>query len=250
MVRNRISLDFLTIAGVVLLFIGASMLEGGHTVSLMQFTAFLVVFGGTLSAILIQTPLNIFVHAVKRFRWIFIPPKIDREQTLMKMIDWSKIVRREGLLGLLQIANKEEDEFLKKGLLLLVDGNEPEEIRKILDIEIDSHTANEMNAAKVYEAMGGYAPGIGIIGAVLGLIHVMNHLADPTALGSGIAVAFVAIIYGVGLANLFFLPISNKLKILSRDLTQYKEMLADGVISIAEGESSKSIQSKLEGYLI
>lgn len=252
MAASRSSIDFLTIAGValsLLAVIGGNMLEGGHTDSLMQLTAFLIVFGGTLGAILVQTPLNVFLHAMKRFRWIFLPPKVERQQTLKKIMDWSKIARKDGLLGLQKVADREKDKFTKKGLMLLVDGSEPDEIRKILDVEIDSSASNEMNAARVYEAMGGYSPTIGIIGAVLGLIHVMNNLADPAALGPGIAVAFVATIYGVGLANFFFLPISNKLKTLSRDLTQYQEMLVDGVASIAEGENPRVIQSKLEGYL-
>lgn len=251
-VKQTSSIDFLTIIGVALSLaavIGGNLLEGGHTGSLMQLTAFLIVFGGTLGAILVQTPLNVFLHAMKRFRWIFIPPKIERKQTLKKVLDWSKIARKDGLLGLQKLADKEKDKFAKKGLLLLVDGNEPEDIRKILDVEIDNSVVNEMNAAKVYEAMGGYSPTIGIIGAVLGLIHVMNNLSDPATLGPGIAVAFVATIYGVGLANFFFLPISNKLKTLSRNVTQYQEMLIDGVTSIAEGENPRVIQSKLEGYL-
>lgn len=249
---KRSSLDFLTISGVLLSFVavvGGNILEGGHTSSLLQLTAFLIVFGGTLGAVLVQTHLSVFMHAVKRFRWIFIPPKIERKETLKKILDWSKIARKDGLLGLQRVADREKDRFTKKGLFLLVDGNEPEDIRKILGVEIDSSVVNEMNAAKVYEAMGGYSPTVGIIGAVLGLIHVMNNLADPSALGPGIAVAFVATIYGVGFANFLFLPISNKLKTLSRDLTQYQEMLLDGISSIAEGENPRAIQSKLEGYL-
>jgi chemotaxis protein MotA len=147
------------------------------------------------------------------------------------------------------VASKERDPFAKKGLMLLIDGNEPEEIRKILEIEIDSMTAREFLAAKVYEAMGGYSPTIGIIGAVLGLIHVMNNLADPAALGPGIAVAFVATIYGVGLANFIFLPMANKIKTLADDIAQYQEMLTDGMVAIAEGENPRAIASKLEGYV-
>lgn len=252
MARSRRSVDFLTIAGVslsLLAVIGGNLLEGGHTDSLIQLTAFIIVFGGTMGAILVQTPLNVFVHAMKRFRWVFFPPKIERKEILKRVIDWSKIARKEGLLGLQQIADKETEKFAKKGLLLLVDGNEPDEIRKILEVEIDSSAVHEMSAAKVYEAMGGYSPTIGIIGAVLGLIHVMNNLSDPATLGPGIAVAFVATIYGVGMANFFFLPMSSKLKMLTSDQTQYQEMLVDGVVSIAEGENPRVIQSKLEGYL-
>jgi chemotaxis protein MotA len=252
MASKRQVVDLLSLAGVVLSLvavIGGNLLEGGHTDSLFQLTAFIVVFGGTLGATLVQTPQKIFVHAIRRFKWIFFPPKIDTEETLKRIISWSKISRKDGLLGLQNSATKESEKFAEKGLLLLVDGNEPGSIARILEIEIDSISAKEMNAAKVYEAMGGYSPTIGIIGAVMGLIHVMNNLADPSALGPGIAVAFVATIYGVGLANFFFLPMSNKLKTISNDLTQYQEMILEGVVSIAEGENPLAIASKLEGYL-
>lgn len=246
------SVDFLSFAGVALslaVVIGGNLLEGGHTDSLIQATAFFVVFGGTLGATLVQTPKKIFVHGMRRFRWVFLPPKIERRLTLKRIDGWSKIARKDGLLGLQNVADKESDKFAKKGLLLLVDGNEPEEIRKTLEIEIDSNSANEMNAARVYEAMGGYSPTIGIIGAVMGLIHVMNNLSDPATLGPGIAVAFVATIYGVGFANFFFLPMASKLKTIAYDLSQYQEMLLDGIVSIAEGENPRNIASKLEGYL-
>jgi chemotaxis protein MotA len=246
------SVDFLSFAGVLLSMvavIGGNLLEGGHTGSLVQLTAFLIVFGGTLGATLVQTPQKTFVHGLKRFRWVFLPPTIERNLSMKKINNWSKIARKDGLLGLQNVADKERDKFIKKGLLLLVDGSEPEEIRKILEIEIDSNTTNELNAARVYEAMGGYSPTIGIIGAVMGLIHVMNNLADPSVLGPGIAVAFVATIYGVGLANFFFLPMSNKLKTIANDLALYQEMILDGVVAIAEGENPRAIASKLEGYL-
>lgn len=252
MAAKNYSVDVLSFAGVLLSLvavIGGNLLEGGHTDSLIQATAFLIVFGGTLGATLVQTPQKIFVHGLKRSRWVFLPPKIERNVSLKKINNWSKIARKDGLLGLQNVADKERDKFAKKGLLLLVDGNEPEVIRKILEIEIDSSTTNELNAAKVYEAMGGYSPTIGIIGAVMGLIHVMSNLADPSALGPGIAVAFVATIYGVGLANFFFLPMSNKLKTIAHDLALYQEMLLDGVVAIAEGENPRAIASKLEGYL-
>lgn len=252
MAVKRQSVDFLTMAGIVLsllAIVGGNLLEGGHTSSLIQLTAFVIVFGGTLGATMVQTPLKIFLHGLKRIRWVFLPPLAECDESLRNMIEWSRLVRKEGLLGLQQIADQEKDKFIKKGLILLVDGCEPEEIRKTLEVEIDSFAANEMSGAKVYEAMGGYSPTIGIIGAVMGLIHVMNNLSDPSALGPGIAVAFVATIYGVGLANLFFLPIANKLKTLTNHLIHHREMLIDGMVAIAEGENPRSLESKLEGYL-
>ena len=187
MARSRHSVDFLTVAGVLLsLFavIGGNMLEGGHTDSLMQMTAFIIVFGGTLGATLVQTPLKIFVHAMKRFRWVFLPPRIERTETLKKIIDWSKIARKEGLLGLQNIADLETEKFAKKGLLLLVDGNEPDEIRKILEVEVDSSADHEMSAARVYEAMGGYSPTIGIIGTGLGAEIIIRLWAIPASSNS------------------------------------------------------------------
>lgn len=252
MASKRQSVDILSLVGItlsLLAVVGGNLLEGGHTDSLIQLTAFIIVFGGTLGATMVQTPLKIFLHALTRFRWVFLPPATERLESLKKIVEWSRIVRKEGLLGLQNIAEKEKDKFIKKGLMLLVDGSEPEDIRKILEVEIDSYAAHEMQSAKVYEAMGGYSPTIGIIGAVMGLIHVMNNLADPAALGPGIAVAFVATIYGVGLANFLFLPMSNKLKTLVSDVTHYREMLLDGLVAIAEGENPRSLESKLEGYL-
>jgi len=249
---KRQSVDFLTMAGIVLsllAIVGGNLLEGGHTSSLVQLTALIIVFGGTLGATMVQTPLKVFIHGLKRIRWVFLPPAAECDESLKKMVEWSRLVRKEGLLGLQQIADQEKDKFIKKGLILLVDGCEPEEIRKMLEVEIDSFAANEMSGAKVYEAMGGYSPTIGIIGAVMGLIHVMNNLSDPSALGPGIAVAFVATIYGVGLSNLFFLPIANKLKTLTNHLVHHREMLIDGMVAIAEGENPRSLESKLEGYL-
>ncbi len=253
MAAKRGSLDYLSVAGVVLSLvavIGGNLLEGGNTDSLIQTTAFVIVFGGTLGATLVQTPQKSFVHGMKRIKWVFFPPKIERELTLKNIVRWSSIARKDGLLGLQKTADREPGKFAKRGLLLLVDGTEPAEMRAILEVEIDSNTALEINAAKVYEAMGGYSPTIGIIGAVMGLIHVMNNLTDPAVLGPGIAMAFVATIYGVGLANFFFLPIASKLKTLADDLSQYQEMLLDGLVSIAEGENPRAIVNKLEGYLI
>lgn len=245
-------MDILTILGVILglgAIIGGNILEGGHTDSLMQLTAFLIVGGGTVGAIMIQVSLPVFMRAMKMTIWIVFPPKENPDEVIEKIVEWSNIARKEGLLGLEQIAETEEDLFASKGLQLLVDGSEPETIRGIMEVEMLTKEHRDNQSAKVYEGMGGYAPTIGIIGAVMGLIHVMNNLADPSKLGSGIAVAFVATIYGVGLANLFFLPIANKLKALVHHQTQFREMIIEGVISIAEGENPRNIEAKLQGYL-
>jgi chemotaxis protein MotA len=246
-------MDILTLAGIGLAMfaiIGGNILEGGHTESLMQMTAFLIVAGGTVGAVMIQTPLPVFMRMLKMTPWIFITPKLNGEEVIRKVVEWSTVARKEGLLGLEAVSEVEDDPFAQKGLTLLVDGSEPEVMRNILEVELGTKEHFDTQAAKVYEGMGGYAPTIGIIGAVMGLIHVMNNLADPSKLGTGIAVAFVATIYGVGLANIFFLPMASKLKSIIHDQTQIKEMLIEGMISIAQGENPRNIETKLQGFLL
>ncbi len=245
-------MDILSLIGIAMALIailGGNILEGGHTSSLMQATAFLIVGGGTVGAIMLQTPMDIFMKSLKMASWVIFPPKLAASEAIEKIVNWSNIARKEGLLGLESLAENEPELFARKGLQLLVDGSEPEAIRNIMEVELSTKEYKDTQAAKVYEGMGGYAPTIGIIGAVMGLIHVMNNLADPSKLGSGIAVAFVATIYGVGLANLFFLPMANKLKGLIHDQTQFREMIIEGVVSIAEGENPRNIETKLQGYL-
>ena len=166
-----------------------------------------------------------------------MPPKTNKKEMIAKIVAWSQLARKEGLLSLQNIAEAEQDLFSRNGLQMLADGGEPETIRGILEVEMSMTETRELAAAKVWEGFGGYSPTIGIIGAVMGLIHVMNNLADPAALGPGIAVAFVATIYGVGLANLFFLPTANKLKSIVNSQAQYREMIVDGLVAIAEGEN-------------
>ncbi|MHB8472811.1 MAG: flagellar motor protein [Gammaproteobacteria bacterium] len=245
-------MDLLSLIGIALALgaiLGGNAMEGGHVGSLLQLTAFIIVTGGTLGAIMLQSPMSVFIGAMKMAAWVFMPPKLDPKAAIEKIIGWSNIARKEGLLGLEAMAEGEADTFARKGLQLLVDGSEPESIRKILEVELGTKEHNDTQSAKVYEGMGGYCPTVGIIGAVMGLIHVMNNLADPSSLGSGIAVAFVATIYGVGLANLFFLPMASKLKSVIHGQTQFREMVIEGIISIAEGENPRNIETKLHGYL-
>jgi len=232
----------------IVAILGGNILEGGHMSSLVQLTAFVIVAGGTLGAVMVQTPIATFVRSMKIAVWVFVPVKLQPEEAAEKIVNWSNIARREGLLGLEAIAEEEPDQFARKGLQLLVDGSEPEIIRSILEVEIDAREHQDIQAAKVFDGMGGYSPTIGIIGAVMGLIHVMNNLADPSKLGGGIATAFVATIYGVGFANLLFLPMANKLKSQVHSQTQFREMIVEGVISIAEGENPRNIETKLQGY--
>jgi len=246
-------MDFLTIVGSVLAIgaiIGGNMLEGGHISSLLQLTAGVIVLGGTIGAIMVQTPLPIFLRSLKMVIWTVFPPKLAQSEAIEKIVSWSNIARKEGLLGLEPLTESEPEPFSRKGLQLLVDGSEPDTIRSILEVELDSQEHMDTQAAKVYEGMGGYSPTIGIIGAVMGLIHVMNNLADPSKLGSGIAVAFVATIYGVGAANIFFLPLGNKLKSYIHKQSKFREMIIEGIIAIAEGENPRNIETKLTGYML
>ncbi|MEJ2059502.1 MAG: flagellar motor protein [Gammaproteobacteria bacterium] len=245
-------MDFLTLLGIAVALaaiLGGNFIEGGHLDSLLQFTAFLIVIGGTLGAVMLQSPMKVFLQALKMGLWVLMPPRVKLDQQLQNLLEWAQTARKEGLLGLEQTADELTEPFAKKGLQLLVDGREPEAIRNILEVDIEVFEHRLTQAAKVYEAAGGYAPTIGILGAVMGLIHVMENLADPSKLGAGIAVAFVATIYGVGSANLFLLPIANKLKAIIQTQVKGQEMIIEGLAAIAEGENPRSIEAKLQGYL-
>ena len=245
-------MDILSIIGVILAFgaiVGGNWLEGGHLEALVNGPALIIVLGGSLGAILLQTPLAIFMRALRMTGSVFLPASKPLEPMIGSMVEWSQRARKEGLLGLEDVYEKEQDSFVRKGLQLLVDGSEPETIRHVLEVEMENREHMDMQAAKMFEAMGGYTPTIGIIGAVMGLIHVMQNLADPEKLGGGIATAFVATIYGVGLANLFLLPFANKLKSLVRREVQFRELVIEGIVAIAEGENPRNIEAKLQGFL-
>lgn len=245
-------MDVLSLIGIVLAavaILGGNYLEGGHAAALLNGPAALIVIGGTLGAAFLQTPMPVFKRALQIVRWIFLPPKIDLAGGISRVVGWSMVARKEGLLGLETLADSEGDPYARKGLQLLVDGVEPELIRSTLEVDLYTQEGRDIQAAKVFECMGGYAPTIGIIGAVMGLIHVMGNLADPSMLGSGIAVAFVATIYGVGFANLLLLPIGNKLKAIAMRHSRYREMLLEGLLSIAEGENPRAIELKLQGFM-
>lgn len=245
-------MDKLSFLGVVIGFaalLGGNFLEGGSLQSLVNGPAALVVVGGTLGAAILQTPMDNLNRAWDILRWVTHPPIYHYDSGIKKIVHWADAARREGLLGLEDIAEREQDEFSQKGLLLLIDGAEPEDIRRVLENDVLQKEQWDLQAAQFYESMGGYAPTVGIIGAVMGLIHVMQNLADPSQLGPGIAIAFVATIYGVGLANLLLLPIANKLKQCVGQESRFKELIIDGLIAIAEGENPKIIQIKLNGYL-
>ncbi len=245
-------MDILSLIGLFFALVaifGGSIAKGSGLAALWNLAAFLIVVIGTFAAGFIQTRPKTFVHALKIFPWVFIAPKIDAVETIEKITGWSQIARKEGLLGLESLTEQEPDLFARKGLQLLVDGTEPEAIRNILEVEMESKEHFDIQGAKVFEAMGIYAPTLGIIGAVMGLMAVMQNLADPSQLGAGIAAAFVATIYGIASANLFFLPVGNKLKTIIHARTEHRQMIIEGIISIAEGANPRNIETKLQGYL-
>lgn len=245
-------MDFLSLIGIILAFaaiLGGNLLEGGTLQTLFNGPAAIIVIGGTFAAIVLQSPRSILRRAFRLFGWIFVPPYLSLEEGLDKVVGWSLRSRKEGLLGLESLVDSEPEPFARKGLQVLVDGSEPEAIRAILEVELESREARDFDAARVYESMGGYSPTIGIIGAVMGLIQVMTNLEDPSSLGAGIATAFVATIYGVAFANLFLFPIASKLRSIVAQRSRYEEMMIDGLIAVAEGENPRSIELRLRGYI-
>jgi len=245
-------LDKLTLAGLLLAaaaILGGQLLEGGSLGSLVQLAAFLIVIGGTIAAVLVQSPLPVFVDGLRLARWVVLPPPSDLAAVITDITAWAADARRDGILALENKLPGIDDPFARSGVQMLVDGFDPQRIREALEVEMVAWEERQRAAAKVWEAAGGYAPTIGILGAVLGLIHVMENLSDPAKLGGGIAVAFVATVYGVGTANLLFLPIANKLKALIMREVRRREIVTEGVLGVANGENPKVIEGRLNGYL-
>lgn len=245
-------MDLMTLLGLIVGFaaiIGGMILEGGHLSSITQVTAAVIVFGGTAGAVLVSFPASTIRLGIKNLKKAFFNSGTNPAALIEQILDCSAIARKEGLLSLEDKIEESKDPFYKKGLQLIIDGTEPGVVRSILEVDIDNSEEQGINSAKVFEAAGSYSPTIGIIGAVLGLIHVMSNLADPSKLGAGIAVAFVATVYGVGAANLVLLPTANKIKLKIKQESAMKEMLIEGFIGLSEGENPRILSEKLEGYL-
>lgn len=244
-------MDALTLIGLLtgfLAIIVGQMIEGGDMHSLLNVAALLIVLGGTLGAVMLQTPMPTFKRAFRILPWIFKPPHVGFEEYRNLLIELARKARQLGLLSLEDHLEVEKNPLINKGLELLVIGVDKTTIRQVLEAQIDHDEAQDTRAAQVFESMGGYSPTIGILGAVLGLIQVMRNLADPASLGMGIAVAFVATIYGVGMANLIFLPVANKLKSCISRQVHFDEMLVEGLVAIAGGESPNMLQLKLNNF--
>jgi len=229
--------------------IAGQAIEGGNIGSLLQLTAFMIVIGGTMSAVMLQSTPKQFMAGMRMVKWIFQPPLQDYEKLIREVVNWSHSARRSGLLSLEGYVGQQKDPFTRKALQMVVDGAEPEVLRGVMDVEIGMFEHARKQAARIWESAGGYSPTMGILGAVLGLIHVMENLSDPSKLGAGIAVAFVATVYGVGSANLFFLPVANKLKHLVAGEIAMKEMVVEGLVAIANGENPRIIESRLRSFL-
>ena len=245
-------MDILSVTGLVLalfaVLVGA-VLKGAGIMSLVSAAAFMIVVVGTVAAICIQTPWSVMRRALGIFSWVVRPPAGDGRSLIAKIVEWSNTARKQGLLGLEPQIERESDEFVRKVLQLVVDGNEPDSIGNVMNVELQAREHADITAAKVFEGMGVYSPTLGIIGAVLGLMAVLQNLADPSRLGHGIAAAFTATVYGIGLANLFFLPVAAKLKLIIQRQTALREMVIEGMLSIAQGDNPRAIEAKLQGYL-
>jgi chemotaxis protein MotA len=245
-------MDKASIIGIVLglgAVLGGQALEGGSFHSIMQFTAAIIVFGGTFGAVFLSFPFHNVIGSFKDVKIILKEPPQDPFQIINQLTQYANKARKEGILSLEKELKTIEDPFLKKSLAMAVDGVEPHLIREAMETELEYLDEHGKVNSKVWKAAGGYSPTIGILGAVLGLIHVMENLNDPSKLGSGIAVAFVATVYGVGSANLFFLPFSTKLEVRHRHQMIIKEMILEGIISVSTGENPRLIEEKLKSFL-
>jgi chemotaxis protein MotA len=235
---------FLAVAGII----AGLLLEGGNLGQILQPTAALIVFGGTLGAVLLQFPITTVAAAFRSLAHVFAAPRKHNDQLIRLLVSFANKARRNGVVSLDADLQTIQDPFLKQSLMLAVDGTEPNDLRKIMRVSLDSTMEQEERLPMVFESAGGFSPTIGILGAVLGLIQVMHHLDNMQEVGRGIAVAFVATIYGVGIANLFFLPFAGKMRIRIRDGQQRREMMLEGVISILEGMNPRMLEVKLASF--
>lgn len=245
-------MDIGIIIGLVVAFamiLGGNVLEGGHMSSLVGGPAAMIVLGGTIGAVLVQFPLPVAKAAMGSLKKLIKPPHHDAQKLLEQIVDFAQRARKDGILALEKVAGEAHHPFLAKGIMMAVDGSDSNAIRATMEIVISQDEEHEENSAKVLEAGGGYAPTIGIIGAVLGLIHVMSNLSDINKVGTGIAAAFVATIYGVGLSNIFFLPLAGRIKMRMHEESKLMEMMLAGILGIQEGLNPKLLRERLSAYV-
>jgi chemotaxis protein MotA len=249
--RSRV--DFTSVAGVpvsVGLVLLGQALEGGSIRSILQLTAAIIVFGGTFGAVLLSFSLTEVRRAMRAWRTVFLWDGEPLSLTITMLADYAARARKDGILALDDELSAVQDPFLRKALRLVIDGVNPHTAREMLETENFSREEFDIVPARVYEAAGGYAPTIGILGAVLGLIEIMQNLGEPSKLGAGIAVAFVATVYGVGSANLVFLPMAMKLKMKARLESRRREIVVEGVLAIQEGATPQTVREKLGGLAV
>jgi len=245
-------MDKASVGGILVAVIGilsGLILEGGNVGQILQPTAALIVFGGTFGAVLLQFPLPVVLLSLTQLAHVFLDRQVDHRSVIARLVQYAHRARREGIVSLDAELETITDPFLKKTLMLAVDGTAPEDLRHMMELELANLAENEENLPRVFESAGGFPPTIGILGAVLGLIQVMQHLDNIQEVGRGIAVAFVATIYGVGSANLFFLPAAGKLRLRLRELQVQREMILEGIVSILEGMNPRMLETKLESFL-
>ena len=245
-------MDLATLLGFAVAIIGIVLgqaIEGGSILQILQPTAAMIVFGGTIGAPMIGFPMSVMKQAVSDLMLVFKEDEIRASDVIDDVVKFTTKARREGIISLEKDAQGIKDEFFKKSIMMAVDGSEPKELRQTMEVELSYMEERGEHSAKVYEAAGGFAPTIGIIGAVLGLIQVMQHLDNIEEVGKGIAVAFVATIYGVASANIFFLPAAGKLKFKHRKRMIVKEMMLEGTLGILEGQNPRLIEGKLTAFL-
>ncbi len=248
----KINLDKSTVGGIVVALTGIGiglLLDGGRMAQVLQPTAALIVIGGTVGAVMVQFPLAILLQALRQLKHVFVNSEPESDSLVQNLLRYAYKARKEGILSLDAELTKIHDPFLKESLMLAIDGVSPADLRKMMELQLDYQGEKEERIPKVFEAAGGFAPTIGIIGAVIGLIQVMQHLQDINEVGKGIAVAFVATIYGVASANLLFLPWAGKLRIRLRERQVIQEMTLEAVLAIAEGVNPRALEMQLGSYM-
>jgi chemotaxis protein MotA len=249
--KAGVQLDFASVGGLVVALagiLGGLLLEGGKIHDISQVTAAMIVLGGTVGAVMVTTPLSALLGAARQAKSVFLSRAEKPDEVIDEIIGYATQARKQGIVSLDAQVTGIDDPFLRKSLMLAVDGIERTQIREIMELEITTMEHEREAEAKVFEAAGGYSPTVGIIGAVLGLIQVMKNLSDIDEVGHGIAVAFVATVYGVAVANLLFLPMASKLNARAKSAVRTRELMLEGVLSIVEGLNPKLIRTKLEGF--
>lgn len=246
-------MDLATVLGIVVAavgILGGFYIEGGNIMGLFNIPGLMIVLVGTLGAVMIAFPLEMVIGAPKvAMAAIFTKVSVHAHHMAQQLVAMADKARREGLLSLEEEAQSVDDAFARKGLMLMIDGTDPDALRSIMEIDIDALSQRHRENAKVFEAAGGFAPTLGVLGAVMGLITVLSNLAEPETLGHGIAVAFVATFYGVGFANVLMLPLAEKLKIRSQEERMVREMILEGIIAIQSGDNPRIVKEKLESFL-